>query len=520
MIRFQQFGWRFAGAAGWALQDVTLSIGRGEFVAVAGPSGSGKTTLALAMCGLLVGRHAGDAVGSIHVGGRDVTAMALHEVAQRVALVQQNPEAQFATLRVEDEIAFGLENRCQPPDEIRRRVADALSSLDVGHLAGRELAGLSGGEKQRVAVASIIAARPDAIVLDEPTASLDPQVSRNLFGTLAELCNKAGLTVIIIEHKLAQLISLCSRWIELRGGRVSEACPESALNRQYIKTDSHPECKVRGEGSGAGPSFDRCTPVVQASHVTVQVGPTAALDDVSLEVHPGEAVAVLGPNGGGKTTLLNMVVGLARPARGNLRVCGRPVPQTPVSQLARSVGLVFQNADHQLVGDTVWHDAVFAAQRMRRLDEPTRATAERLLERAGLLDRAEDHPFRLSWGQKRRLNVISAVLHRPRLLLLDEPFAGQDWENAGFLLEVIRQVTCRRQGTVPATGAGTPEGACLLVTHDPRVVLRSCTRVLFLENGRLVVDLPTREAFARLRETGHDAYAPRPMEMSTPAAGG
>lgn len=162
-----------------------------------------------------------------------------------------------------------------------------------------------------------------------------------------------------------------------------------------------------------------------------------------------------------------------------------------MSELARQVGLVFQNADHQLVADTVRGEALFAARNLRMLDRAGQTEADRLLERAGLADRTQDHPYRLSWGQKRRLNLISASLHRPRLLLLDEPFAGQDWENVAFLLDVIRGE------------------ACLMVTHDPRVVLRSCTRVLFVSGGRITLDAPVPEAFDRLRELGHDAYAPQ-----------
>ena len=154
MIRFEQFGWRFSDAACDALDDVSLEIGAGEFVAVSGPSGSGKTTLALALCGLLIGRHEGAARGRVCVDGHDVASTPLHEIAQTVGLVQQNPETHFATLTVADEIAFGMENRCRPADEIRRASDEALDLLAIGHLRHRNLATLSGGEKQRVAVAS------------------------------------------------------------------------------------------------------------------------------------------------------------------------------------------------------------------------------------------------------------------------------------------------------------------------------------------------------------------------------
>lgn len=508
MIRFEHFGWQFSGAASAALDNVSLHIGRGEFVAVAGPSGSGKSTLALAMCGLLIGRQAGIVGGQVRVADRDVATTPLHRIAEVVGLVQQNPEAQFATLNVRDELAFGLENRSRPAEQIERATSAALESLSIEHLRGRDLATLSGGEKQRVAVASIVAGNPSVLVLDEPTASLDPDASRVLFGSLARLCREQGLTVVIIEHKLAQLLPLHPRLVCLEGGRVMLDAPDGA------------DVDLRHVQISAGARTPRPTAtqteqdtLARMQNVTVEYEGHVALRDVSLRVVTGEVVAVLGPNGGGKTTLLHALMGLVVPSRGSVRVGDVEVSAGGVSRLARDVGLVFQNADHQLVAQSVQDEALFAARRFGR--ETTHATerAVELLTQAGLAGRLDDHPYRLSWGQKRRLNLISAVLHEPRLLLLDEPFAGQDWENVALLLEVIREIVC---GEADETGRSTggPRGACLMVTHDARIVQQSCTRVLFVEGGRVTVDAPTPEAFERLIVMGHDAYVPTPLAVS------
>jgi energy-coupling factor transport system ATP-binding protein len=425
-------------------------------------------------------------------------------------------------MTVGDEIAFGMENRCLEREEIQRRSDEAMELLAISHLRDRELATLSGGEQQRVAVASIVAGRPEALVLDEPTASLDPEASRDLFRALADLSRRTGLTVAIIEHKLAHLLPLKPRLICLKGGRVEEGCEPSAISHQPSADgrarrggqsgDRHRPTIRTSEGTspavGATDPGPDVLPIAEMSGMTVELGGQTVLDGVSFRVHPGEVVAVLGPNGGGKTTLLHCLLGLVKPAGGSIEVCGLVVGETPISRLARDVGLVFQNADHQLVTDTVWSEALFAARSLKMLDRASEQEAERFLQGAGLSSRKDDHPYRLSWGQKRRLNVISAILHGPRLLLLDEPFAGQDWENAVFLLEAIGGVVGGASDVPRAENRRAQRGACLMVTHDPRIVLRSCTRVLFVVGGRVTVDSPVPEAFDQLRELGHDAYVP------------
>jgi energy-coupling factor transport system ATP-binding protein len=305
---------------------------------------------------------------------------------------------------------------------------------------------------------------------------------------------------VIIEHKLAHLLPLEPRLLCIDEGRIVVDTPGHNAKSAPVE-----ESSTRAQQAQSGNSDRSATPggdslLVDMSHVTVTAEAETILDDVTLQVRSGEIVGVLGPNGGGKTTLLHCLMGLVQPASGHVRLFGSPVSTTKTSQLARQVGLVFQNADHQLVTEGVLDETLFAARMFGCEDRSTRQRAERLLARAGLADRQGDHPFRLSWGQKRRLNVISGVLHRPRLLLLDEPFAGQDWENATFLLDVLADIVCGHDDE-------RNPGACLVVTHDPRVVRRSCTRVLFLSGGRVRLDAPIATAFDRLREMGHGAYA-------------
>jgi len=510
MIRFDAFSWRFSGSTSWALHDVSLHIRPGEFVAIAGPSGSGKSTLGLAMCGLLVGRDAGEAQGKVYASGRDVAATPLHRTARTIGLVQQNPETHFATLTVHDEIAFGMENRCLPLDKIHRRSAEAFELLSIAHLRDRDLSTLSGGEKQRVAIASIVAGKPKALVLDEPSSSLDPQASQDLFRYLAKLCRETGLTVVIIEHKLAHLLPHRPRLIHLNAGRVEVDDP-SATAEQLPAGHATVAWSGRTEDGMLGATTGGGDVVFDMTDVTVEYDGHTVLDNVSLRVHPGEVVAVMGPNGGGKSTLLLSLLGLAQPVKGSITVCGIKVARNAISRLAGDVGVVFQNADHQLVADTVWSEALFTSRNVHASDSLDEQGATRMLESARLSPRRDAHPYRLSWGEKRRLNLISAVLHRPRLLLLDEPFAGQDWENITFQLDTIHDVLkgdCRSCHTGTNASSQEARGACLMVTHDPRAVLRSCTRLLFVSAGRVTVDAPMPQALDLLLQMGLDAYVP------------
>ncbi len=477
MIALDDLRFTYHGARAPALCGATLRVAEGEFVAVAGPSGCGKSTLALGVGGYLHHGQRGIASGGVRVGGQEVGARPLYEVADLVGLVQQNAEDQFCTLRVEDEIAFGLENRLLPPDEIAERLVAALDLCGAGHLRGRTLATLSGGEQQRVAIAAMLASRPRVLLFDEPTSNLDPTATAGIFAVLDRLRRETGLTILVAEHKLGYLRPFGPRLVRMEGGaivRENDVIP--------------PPRPLPAPRSAAGHGL-----LVEAQALTFRHGDRAILRDVDLALAGGQLVALMGDNGSGKTTLLRCLMGLLRPQAGRVTVAGREVASVPLSGLAREVGYVFQNPDHQLLAPTVHEEATFLARNLG-LEAKVAPLAEADLRDADLWERRGDHPFRLSYGQKRRLNLVAATVHRPKVILADEPLIGQDAANADLLLGRLRRAA--------------DEGACVVAAlHDPAAVWQVADRVLFLAEGKVLVDAPPAVAFAELARLGRSAYA-------------
>jgi energy-coupling factor transporter ATP-binding protein EcfA2 len=486
MISIEGLNFRFQGSLQYALRDVNLKVTPGEFMVVTGPSGCGKSTLALALGGYLFRQYDGEATGMVTVAGMDVRQCPIYDVAEVVGLVQQNPEAQFCTLTVQDEVAFGLENRCLPGGQIQERIAWALEIVGASHLIDRPLATLSGGEKQKVAIAAMMAAKPQVLIFDEPTSNLDPTATAEVFKVIAHIRAKASITVIVIEHKVDYLLPFEPRLLVMEQGRIVYDGPVAEAHYPRPLPARQPPRPPATAGTG---------PIVCVEDLHVGYNSTPVLRGVSLKAHPGEFMAIMGDNGSGKTTFLQSLLGLLKPSRGRVEVLGQDTRHTPVSRLARQVGFVFQNPDHQLFAESVWQEAIFAPRNFGALDETIKARIEELLTRCGLGDRKKDHPYRLSYGEKRRLNLISVLACAPRLILLDEVLIGQDVGNATFLLEMLRERV--EQG-----------GTVIMVNHNPEVTRRYASRLIFFNGGRTVVDAPTEETFRQLAALGQEVYLP------------
>jgi energy-coupling factor transport system ATP-binding protein len=482
MISLRDFSYRYRGSDRYALQDVNLDINEGEFVLLTGPSGCGKSTLALAIAGFLFSQYDGEISGQVDVNGMDPSREPIYQISDVVGLVQQNPEDQFCTLMVEDEIVFGLENRKLPSERIEELLTWSLDAVGAEHLRERPLSTLSGGEKQRIALAAILAAQPRVIVFDEPTSNLDPPATQEIFEIILGLQQKTNLTVLVIEHKLDFLGQAKPRLIEMGMGTILE----QQSDRRY-----------NGDLEILPPIYSVLppSPLFEVEGLSAVYEEKTVLSGVSFKLGKGELVSLMGDNGSGKSTLLLSLMGLVERSQGSINFQGKPLEDTKLSVLGKDIGLVFQNPDHQLFASSVWEEAILGAQNFKLDPRDYESHTRSLLHRAGLTDREADHPYRLSYGEKRRLNLISVLSYQPAVLLLDEIFIGQDRDNAGFLLDLLCEYV--EQG-----------GSVIMVNHNPSYYPQVSTRVLFLSGGTLEIDEPLVEGLAALKKMGKEAYLP------------
>ena len=513
-IEADGLGWTYAGRSRPALAGLTFRLEPGRTMLVLGPSGSGKSTLARALAGLVPHTLPGTWQGRLRVGDMDVETTPARFLGERVGLVFQDPDCQLVMARVDDEVAFGLENRGWPRAQMEARVPEALAQVGLGGFDLRATATLSGGEKQRLAIADVLAARPSLIVLDEPTANLDPPGMFDTLEQLAVLARRREHTIVLIEHRLEAALPMADDVLLIDDeGRQLTFAPADSVGRRAVSLLRRSGAWVPSAWSGADvPSAgvesaaaaiasrpDRRPEQVllQAVNLTLdypsdESGTHRALDGVSLEARSGERIAVVGPNGAGKSTLLFVLCGLRRPTRGRVglrSIAGtggtgdggtgeelRDPSRLRAGEIASRIGLVFQDPELGFVARTA-RDEVAATElaartgRGRPLPPPD---SDGVLARFGLGELAGQDPFRLSQGEQRRLSLAALVIRPPAVLLLDEPTFGLDRRGTEAVMTLLDELR--------ATGQ-----AQLLATHDPRL-LPHCDRVVAMDRGRVVFD--------------------------------
>jgi energy-coupling factor transporter ATP-binding protein EcfA2 len=476
-----------------ALDGVTFELPAGSTMLVVGPSGSGKSTLALAIAGLIPRDVPATVGGSLDLDREPVAGFERSALAARVGLVFQDPATQLVMERVEDDVAFGLETRSWAVERMRRRVPEALAEAGLGGLGRRRSRRLSGGQQQRLALAGVLAALPGMLVLDEPTANLDPPGAEAFLERVRALRRTRTTTVVLIEHRVEAAWSMADLVLALdgHGRQIDVGSPEAvaarsarrmheagiwlpaAIERSLTEPSTGASSggtsqRQRNRAATAGPT-DVAIDARDVTYAYEHARPV--LHDVSLVIQSGERVALVGPNGGGKSTLARLLVGLLRPDDGVVRLGGDDPARLPAAELARRAAYVFQDPERQFLAETVRDEIMLG------LDVARRAAAEAQLADLGLpLERFGGRsPFRLSGGEARRLSLAIALVRNPAVMVLDEPTFGQDRGDYDGLLDIL--------------DGHLREGATLIAaTHDERFVADVVDRVITMSNGRISAD--------------------------------
>ncbi|MGC8878762.1 MAG: ABC transporter ATP-binding protein [Anaerolineae bacterium] len=532
-IRVNALHFRYADSPTAVLNGIDMAVQPGEMVLLLGPSGCGKSTFALCLNGLIPDEIPGDFSGEIWIGRHMTRRTPAGQLRQQVGIVFQDPETQLVMPRVEEEVAFGLENLAIPEAIMRTRVIEALRQVGLAEKARAWVETLSGGQKQRLALASVLAMQPSVLILDEPTANLDPAATRSFYQALEDLRRTTQTTVLLIEHRVDAVLPLVDRVVVLgREGRIIAAgtpraiyalddarlqdegiwlpspchlakalksigwplkdCPLTVDEMEQAIRALHPSLPRPDVLSRSGIVPDvpnRSTPASSEAAISIAgvhfayPDGTVALQDVHLDVPRGSFFALVGANGSGKTTLAKILVGLLPAQKGQITILGQAVTPRNRLRVVQQVGYVFQNPEHQFITERVRDELAYSLD--PNLDaEEQRRRIEDLLERFGLCDYADFNPFSLSQGQKRRLSIATMVAMEQPILILDEPTFGQDYQSAQEVMSVL-QALQRADTTI------------FCITHDMQLVADYAHVVAVMAQGRIIFQGTPRALFQR-----------------------
>ncbi len=478
-----------------AIKNISLSVDAGQVLLIAGASGCGKTTLARCINGLIPRSYKGELTGKILLNGNEVTKLSLAQVSQIVGTVLQDPERQILGTKVANEVAFGLENLRLPREEIIERVRESLEHLKIPHLMNRETFHLSGGEKQKVALAGVLAMHPSILLLDEPLASLDPASAQEALDIIRSLADE-GMTVLMVEHRVEDVLRIHpENAIFMMDGEIKYYGPTSGFDMtvdyhevklpapmimERAKNDPVPErlTTVRKAQDGKKPTDE---PLVKFENISFWYEEEhPVLHDVNLTINRGDVIAVLGPNGAGKTTLVKHAIGLLKPKAGRLVVEGKDSSQTSVAQIAQTLGYVFQSPSHMLFAPTVEEELAFGPTNLKHLAEQIQEEIKKAIQVVNLSGHEKFPPLALSFGQQKRVSIASVLAMQSKILVMDEPTAGQDYKNYLSFMDAILQM--------PGFDA------ILFITHDIDMAVIYANRVVMVNNGTIVCDAKPAEA--------------------------
>lgn len=515
LIEVKNLKYRYPHTKKLALDSLEFEVEKGQFIGIAGENKAGKSTLCQAFAGLVPTMFRGAYGGKLLIDGKETAKTPIAELCQTVGLVFQNPFNQLSGARetVFEEVAFGLQNLGVCREEIYERVERNLKLLDIEEYRERNPFDLSGGQTQRVAIASILAMEPQVLVLDEPTSQLDPQGSEEVFRVVEKL-TESGITIIMVEHKMEKMASYCDKILLLHEGKqVAYDTPERVFSRDDlewlgVKPPVYTQvCRALGvyrtEGEKklypvtlkqtellkavfpaklSGRRADRkaersagSETVFNIEHLGFHYLPEApVLEDFNL-ILDSRPTAIIGQNGAGKTTLVKLLKGLLKPQEGRILFGDSNISQKTVAELAGKVGYVFQNPDDQIFKNRVLEEVMVGPLNIGMSKEEARKKAEEALEMVGLLSAASENPYDLDLSERKMVAIASVVAMNPKVLILDEPTIAQDAKGRAVLGKIIRSLS--------------KEGICVLaILHDMDFVAEYFERVIIMAHGKVLAD--------------------------------
>lgn len=516
-----------------ALKNVNLKVKRGELLVVMGANGAGKTTLCYLLSGIIPNIYGGKRRGIVKVFGFDPWDKPIYETATKVGIVLQDPETQLIMPEVQLELAFGPANLGLPKEEIYRRVEDILNLLGMKEFKERRPEELSGGEKQKVALGATLTMMPELLILDEPTSQLDPIGTSMVLSVLKRLKKEKRITIIMTTHKSDEAATLADKIMLLHEGEtVAYGTPQEILTQfdllekigvktpsvseyfyklreklakeKHVKNlkipitldeaaellkklidDETVQVKRKLFWKQGRSAVNKGRPIIEVRDLTyIYPGPpeVMALKKVNLKIYEGEFVGIVGQNGSGKTTLVKNIVGLLKPTEGKIFFKGKDISNMSTGEIVRKIGLVLQNPDHQLFTLSCKDEIAFGLKNIGVAEEEISKKVKDALKMVGLEGEADTYPFRLSFGDRRKLTVAAAIAMEPEVLILDEPTTAQDYRGRYMLADIAKKLN-RMGRTV------------VMISHDMDLVARYADRLVVMKDGEILLDKPIREAF-------------------------
>jgi energy-coupling factor transporter ATP-binding protein EcfA2 len=492
-LEISNLSFRYQRREDYALHELSFQVQPGEVLLIAGASGCGKTTLMRCINGLIPRTYQGDLKGEISIFGKLVSDIQMPELSQRVGTILQDPERQIVGSYVLNEVAFGLENLGLPREEILDRVDETLRFLDISHLRDRETFSISGGEKQKVALAGVLSMRPHLLLLDEPLASLDPMSSKEALLFFRWLADQ-GIAILIVEHRVEDVLTINPEHVlYLENGNQQYYGDVDGLLQvvDYHKLKLPAQTVFERAKTETPPVF---TPLLHTMHdkpplisfedLQFQYDPIqpVVLHDINFKVFPGDVIAILGHNGAGKTTLVKHALGLLKPSQGRVLLEGKDTRKITIAQAARTVGYVFQSPSQMLFAPTVAEELEFGPRNLHYPPEMIKQNVDWAIHTVHLESELQSPPLALSFGQQKRISIAAVLAMRSRILMMDEPTAGQDYWNYLSFMDSILQM--------PGFDA------IIFITHDVDLAVIYANRIILIYDGTIIADGLPNEVLA------------------------